>query len=88
MSLHSQVQLFEPDHRLAWTGTAWTAKAIHLWTLQATPGGHTTVSIRESMDGPLLGSLYSSDDLAAAGRAWLQALKRAAEQPSPAFHTP
>lgn len=29
-NIHSQIQLFEPEHRLGWTGKALTAKAVHI----------------------------------------------------------
>jgi uncharacterized protein YndB with AHSA1/START domain len=80
-TVHSQVQLFEPERRLCWTGTAFTAKAIHEWDLTPAPGGHTLVAINESMDGPLMARLFSSQKLAESGAAWLSSLKKAAEQP-------
>jgi hypothetical protein len=36
--------------------------------------------MKESMDGPLMATLYSSKALGDAGNEWLRALKRAAEQ--------
>jgi uncharacterized protein YndB with AHSA1/START domain len=79
-NIHSQVQLCEPDHRLSWTGTALTAKAIHVWDLEPKPGNQTLVIMKESMDGPLMAQMYSSQELATAGSEWLAALKQAAEQ--------
>jgi uncharacterized protein YndB with AHSA1/START domain len=80
--VHSQVQLFEPEHRVAWTGTAMMiAKAVHVWELQPTADGQTLVTMKESMDGPLMAQMYSSEKLSEAGRAWLAALKEAAENP-------
>lgn len=78
-AIHSQVQLFEPERRLAWTGTALTAKAIHVWQLEPIPQGHTMVTVRESMDGPFLAQLFSSRKLAEADTEWLASLKHAAE---------
>jgi uncharacterized protein YndB with AHSA1/START domain len=77
----SEVQLFEPERRLIWTGTAFTAKAIHKWELSPEPGGHTLVTIDESMDGPLMSKLYSSQKLAEAANEWLTYLKKSAERP-------
>jgi len=79
-TVHSEVQLFEPERRLAWTGTALTAKAIHEWELTPAPGGQTMVAINESMDGPLMAKLFSSQQLAESATAWLASLKKAAEQ--------
>jgi len=78
-TVYSKVQLFEPERRLCWTGTALTAKAIHAWELTPAPGGHTLVAINESMDGPLMAKLYSSQQLAESAHAWLARLKKAAE---------
>ncbi|WP_263384722.1 SRPBCC domain-containing protein [Granulicella arctica] len=79
-TIHSQVQLFEPERRLSWTGTAMTAKAVHVWELKALPGDQTLVVMRESMDGLLMAKMYPSAKLEAADRAWLASLKLAAEQ--------
>lgn len=75
----SQVQLFEPQTRLAWTGSAMSAKAIHVWQLQEVPGDRTRVLMKESMDGPLMSRLFPQDKLNDAGMQWLVALKHAAE---------
>jgi uncharacterized protein YndB with AHSA1/START domain len=79
-TVHSQVQLFEPEQRLGWTGTALTAKAVHQWRLTPEPGGHTLVTIDESMDGPLMARLFSSRQLADSAHDWLVSLKKASEQ--------
>lgn len=79
-SIHSVVHLFEPQRRLSWTGTAFPARAVHVWELEPTPGGGTLVTVDESMEGPLLNWLYPSAKLADADADWLAALKRAAEQ--------
>jgi Polyketide cyclase / dehydrase and lipid transport len=76
----SEVQVANANRRLAWTGTAFTAKAIHVWELSSGPGDQTIVRIRESMDGPFMKQILTSSDLADADRQWLAALKRAAEQ--------
>jgi uncharacterized protein YndB with AHSA1/START domain len=81
--IQSQVQLFEPETRLAWTGTAMSAKAIHVWELKEVPGNRTQVLMKESMDGPLISRLFPQDKLSAAGMQWLLALKRAAEGAPP-----
>lgn len=78
-TIHSQVQLFEPERRLSWTGTALTAKAVHVWLLAPGPDGGTTVTVNESMDGPLMKELYPSAKLFEADKDWLSALKKAAE---------
>ena len=79
-TIHSQVQLFAPARRLAWTGTAYTAKAVHVWELLPTPGGQTVVIERESMDGPLIAHMVSQQELMDADTAWLADLKKAAEK--------
>ena len=78
-NIHSQVQLFEPEHRLGWTGTAMTAKAVHIWELRSESPGHTLVIMKESMNGPWMARIYPSEKLSQADRSWLEALKKAAE---------
>jgi uncharacterized protein YndB with AHSA1/START domain len=58
-AIESQVQLFEPERRLSWTGKALTAKAIHVWELQPLAGDRTLLTMKESMDGPLNGEAVS-----------------------------
>ncbi|RRA47940.1 SRPBCC family protein [Acidipila sp. EB88] len=79
-TVQSQVQLCVPGKRLAWTGRAYTAKAIHVWELLPTPSGQTVVIVRESMDGLLMARMVSRQQLLDADTEWLSDLKRAAEQ--------
>jgi hypothetical protein len=79
-SIHSRIALVAPYQAFAWTGSAYMAKAIHVWKLQPLPGDRTLVKVDESMDGFLLEHLYSSDELKAADQSWLDDLKRAAEK--------
>ena len=74
------MQLFEPERRLSWTGTALTAKAVHVWELKPEAGNQTLVTVMESMDGPFMAKIYPSGKLAAADTEWLAALKQAAEK--------
>ena len=83
MTVHSRLALVEPDTRLAWTGSALMAHAIHIWTLQPVAGGKTLVKTRESMDGFLLTHFYSSKNLAEADQLWLESLKTRAELTGP-----
>ncbi len=77
--IQSQVQLLDPDRRLSWTGTAFTAKAIHVWELSPATDGQTLVTIKESMDGPFMAHLFPSRKLAETDTEWLVSLKHAAE---------
>lgn len=79
-NIHSQVQLFEPERRLSWTGTALTAKAVHVWELKPESGNQTLLAMKESMDGTLMAEIYSSKKLTETDTEWLVALKRAAEE--------
>jgi uncharacterized protein YndB with AHSA1/START domain len=81
-TIESQVQLFEPERCLSWTGKALTAKAIHVWELQPESGGRTLLMMKESMDGLLMAKLYPSAKLAEADREWVAALKQTAEERS------
>lgn len=80
-TIHSKVQLEEAGSRLAWTGTAYTARAVHVWKLTALNGSHTRVEVDESMDGPMMSALVTSKELTEMCRDWLAALKKAAERP-------
>lgn len=75
----SRIALAEPGRRIAWTGTAFDAHAVHVWTLEALPDGSTRVMTSESMDGFMLGRLYSSEDLRESLTGWVAALKSRSE---------
>jgi uncharacterized protein YndB with AHSA1/START domain len=79
-SIHSQIALVEPYRRLAWTGTAFWLRAIHVWKLQPLPDGRTLVMEKESMDGFLISAMFSSKSLEESDKQWLEDLKRAAER--------
>ena len=70
-TIRSQVQLFDPERRLGWTGTAFTAKAIHIWELRPAGEGQTSVTVKESMDGPLMKHLFPSRKLVQTDTDWL-----------------
>ena len=78
--IKSRIALAHPARQLAWTGTAYRARAIHVWNLQPLPDGGTLVKTTESMDGFMLKVFYSSKDLAKSQKLWLDALKHKAEQ--------
>jgi len=80
--IESRIALVHPDKQLAWTGTTFGAKAIHVWNLQPLPGGGTLVKTEESLDGFLLRLklFYSSKDLANSHQLWLEALKHKTEE--------
>jgi hypothetical protein len=63
MDIHATVALWESPHRIAWTGRASIAKAIHVFTLTPLGPDKTEVASDESMDGLLLSFFYDSADL-------------------------
>ena len=79
-TIHSQIALYEPEHRLSWTGHLLIFRAIHVWELASLPNGQTSVTTTESLSGWPIGWFYSSSDLRQADQRWLTALKREAEQ--------
>ena len=78
--VHSRVKLIEPGRRIAWAGSAFDSRAVHVWTLEPLAGGKTRISSNESMDGILLSHMFSSKELADSDQDWLHALKAAAEK--------
>jgi len=78
-SVHSAIQLFQPDQSIAWTGRVLNFHAIHVWTLAPLPDGGTLVTTTESMNGWLITFFYSSAELLQSDQRWLNALKVAAE---------
>ena len=80
-TIHSEVRFFEPERHILWTGKVLTVKAIHGWSIEPAPGGYTHVVTEESMDGPLMATVFPAEKLSAADASWLAALKQAAEKP-------
>jgi uncharacterized protein YndB with AHSA1/START domain len=79
-AIHSEVQAFVPDRLLSWTGQAYTAKAVHVWTLTPLSPDRTLVRVDESMDGLLMRQFFSSRQLQESGSQWIAALKAEAEK--------
>lgn len=50
LNIVSTIQVFEPMHRIGWTGKSLGMKAIHLWTFDAVQEG-THVTTEESLSG-------------------------------------
>ena len=78
--IKSRLALVQRPETIGWTGTAYKAHAIHIWSLRTLPDGNTLVRSTESMDGLLLTLFYSSKDLEKSHQIWLQALKHKAEE--------
>jgi uncharacterized protein YndB with AHSA1/START domain len=76
----SKIALVEPNVRIAWTGSALDAQAIHVWSFQRLPGNKTLVNTDESISGFLLTYFYSSKELQATDQHWLDRLKHKAER--------
>ncbi len=80
MTIQSRLAMVQPPFRLAWTGKAMGATAIHVWELQRLPGNQTLLRTKESMNGLLLPLFYSSAKLKQSDQQWLDNLKHAAER--------
>jgi hypothetical protein len=79
-TLKARFAVVEPERELAWTGSAFGAKVVHRYVLEARPGGDTRVMVEESMAGPLLAVLfYTSGKLTGLLETCLATLKAAAE---------
>jgi hypothetical protein len=80
-SLISTLQVVDPPHEIAWTGTTMLIKAVHVFRFQASDGG-TLARSEESWEG-LLASLlkgYSRRTLDKGIRSVLARLKTEAER--------
>ena len=70
----------DPERELAWTGSAFGAKVVHRFALEARPDGGTRVVVVESMAGLLLAVFfYTSAKLQGLLETSLATLKAAAE---------
>ncbi len=79
-TLKARFAVVEPERELAWTGSAFGAKVVHRYILEALPGGGTRVVVEESMAGPLLAVFfYTSRKLQGLLETCLATLKTSAE---------
>jgi uncharacterized protein YndB with AHSA1/START domain len=80
MAISSTVEAFEPPHRIVWGGAAGGIVAVHAWTLEE-QGDGVLVRTEESWEGePVSASPEAMQSaLDASLRAWLENLRRAAE---------
>jgi len=78
--IHSRLALVRPVETLAWTGSVSTAKAIHVWRLEAPTPETTLVEVEETLDGFLLTWFYGQKDLDAEVARSLENLRLASEE--------
>lgn len=83
LRIHSTLHTVEPATRLGWSGAAFGSFAVHNWTLNSLPNGHTQVWVDEGMEGWLVRLLRPvfQRGLDSSIAQWLQRLKQAAEKP-------
>ena len=80
LTMRSTFAVVNPGHELTWTGRFLGYKAVDQHLLEPAGNGRTTVTIRESLAGPLLPLLYRPSRLQAGHQRWLTALKTTLEQ--------
>jgi uncharacterized protein YndB with AHSA1/START domain len=81
LDITSTVEEVEAPHRIVWGGPAQGIVAVHLWTLTEQDGG-VLVHTEESWEGAPVDAQveFFQGALDASLRAWLENLKRTAEQ--------
>lgn len=73
--IRSRFAVVAPERELTWHGRMFGYQAVDRHVLEPTDGGRTTVTLSESLTGPLVTLLYSETRLRASHEAWLTALK-------------
>jgi hypothetical protein len=82
-TMKSRFAVVRPLAELTWSGTSMGFKAIHQHILREASGGATLLQAKESMSGPLLTLFFPAAKLQAALSAWVDGIKRAAEDRQP-----
>ena len=77
--MRARFAVVDPEHELAWTGSAFGLKVVHRFVLDPLGTTGTRVFVEESMAGPPLAALFTTDKLRSLLRSSLQTLKGAAE---------
>ncbi len=80
-TIRSTFAVVAPERELTWTGRVLGYKAVDQHLVEPAGDGHTEVTIRESLAGPLLPLLFSQARLHAQHQRWLTDLKTRVEQP-------
>ena len=80
LTMRSTFAVVNPGRELTWTGRFLGYKAVDQHLLEPAGNGRTTVTIRESLAGPLLPLLYRPSQLQAGHQRWLTALKTTLER--------
>ncbi|NSL91181.1 polyketide cyclase/dehydrase (plasmid) [Chitinophaga sp. Mgbs1] len=82
LNIRSDIHTATPYSNIGWSGPAFGAFAIHLWTFTALPDGYTRVDVEESMEGWLVKLMAHKfqQGLDDSLDKWLAALKTTAEQ--------
>lgn len=77
--MRAQFAVVREDREIAWTGSAFGARVVHRFQLEAVGDKVTKVVVEESMSGPLLGLFFSVPALNELLDISLRTLKAAAE---------
>jgi hypothetical protein len=80
LTMRSTFAVVDPGRELTWTGRFLGYKAVDQHLLEPAGNGRTTVTIRESLAGPLLPLFYRQSQLQAGHQRWLTALKTTLER--------
>jgi hypothetical protein len=79
-TMKSKFAVVRPGAELTWTGTSMGFKAIHQHLLRDTSDRDTLLQVNESMAGPFLTLFFPAAKLQASLSAWVDAIKRTAEE--------
>ena len=77
VTINSTFAVVDPGRELTWSGIVAGYKAVDQQVLEALPDGRTRVTMRESLDGPLVKVLFPAARLRAAHEEYLRELQRA-----------
>ena len=80
LTMRSTFAVVLPGRELTWSGRFLGYKAVDQHLLEPAGNGRTTVTMRESLAGPLLPLLYRPTQLQAGHQQWLTALKTVLER--------
>ncbi|MGI5238376.1 SRPBCC family protein [Dactylosporangium sp. CA-139066] len=77
VAVNSTFAVVEPGRELTWSGVVAGYKAVDQQVLEPLPGGRTRVTMRESLDGPLVRVLFGAKRLRAGHEEYLRELQQA-----------
>jgi hypothetical protein len=80
-SFDSKIVVLQPGKMLSWIDRSFGTKGIMVWRLEYVDAGHTIITLRRSIDGPLAGFFFSEPEEKEFLGNWIKSLQYSIKDP-------